>query len=114
MLRVDAGLISEGHSSPYPRERLYDDRCVVVASPDTPPRASALDLLTTEPHVVVDTDRRVFPYSVPEDESVPHRVGLRISDFPLVPFHVARAGGVALLRYRVAATLRTLADPPIE
>ncbi|WP_247720691.1 hypothetical protein [Streptomyces sennicomposti] len=84
----------------------------MVASPDTPPRASALDLLTTEPHVVVDTDRRVFP--VPEDEGVPHRVGLRISDFPLVPFHVARAGGVALLRYRVAATLRTLADPPIE
>ncbi|MGW4348190.1 LysR substrate-binding domain-containing protein [Streptomyces sp. NPDC004690] len=114
MLRVDAGLISEGHSSPYPRERLYDDHCVVVASPDTPPRASALGLLTTEPHVVVDTDRRVFPYSVPEDEGVPHRVGLRISDFLLVPFHVARAGGVALLRYRVAAILRTLADPPIE
>ncbi|GHB18997.1 hypothetical protein GCM10010377_05970 [Streptomyces viridiviolaceus] len=27
-----------------------------------------------------------------------------------MPFHVARAGGVALLRYRVAATMRTLAD----
>lgn len=24
--------------APYPRERLYDDRCVVAASPDTPPR----------------------------------------------------------------------------
>ncbi|MGW3917409.1 LysR family transcriptional regulator [Streptomyces sp. NPDC005070] len=111
---VDVVLISEGHASPYPRERLYDDRCVVVAAPDTPPQASALDLLTTEPHVVVDTDRRVFPYSVLEDEGIPYRVGLWISDFLLVPFHVARAGGVALLRYRVAATMRTLADLRIE
>ncbi|MFB6551892.1 LysR family transcriptional regulator [Streptomyces sp. NPDC056405] len=111
---VDVVLISEGHSSPYPRERLYDDRCVVVAAPGTPPRASALDLLTTEPHVVVDTDRRVFPYSVLENEGVPYRVGLWISDFLLVPFHVARAGGVALLRYRVAAAMRTLADLRIE
>lgn len=111
---VDVVLISEGHVSPYPRERLYDDRCVVVAAPDTPPQASALDLLTTEPHVVVDTDRRVFPYSVLEDEGIPYRVGLWISDFLLVPFHVARAGGVALMRYRVAATMRTLADLRIE
>ncbi|MFG2949656.1 LysR family transcriptional regulator [Streptomyces adustus] len=111
---VDVVLISEGHSSPYPRERLYDDRCVVVAAPDTPARAGALDLLTSEPHVVVDTDRRVFPYSVLEDEGIPYRVGLWISDFLLVPFHVARAGGVALLRYRVAATMRTLADLRIE
>ncbi|WP_234544210.1 LysR family transcriptional regulator [Streptomyces sp. R39] len=111
---VDVVLISEAHVSPYPRERLYDDRCVVVAAPDTPPQASALDLLTTEPHVVVDTDRRVFPYSVLEDEGIPYRVGLWISDFLLVPFHVARAGGVALMRYRVAATMRTLADLRIE
>ncbi|MFK0173726.1 LysR family transcriptional regulator [Streptomyces sp. NPDC090306] len=111
---VDVVLISEGHFSPYPRERLYDDRCVVVASPDTSPRASALDLLTTEPHVVVDTDRRVFPYSVLENEAIPYRVGLWVSDFLLVPFHVARAGGVALLRYRVADTMRTLADLRIE
>ncbi|MER5597004.1 LysR family transcriptional regulator [Streptomyces sp. NPDC002265] len=111
---VDVVLVSEGHSSPYPRERLYDDRCVVVAGPDTPPQAGALELLSTEPHVVVDTDRRVFPYSVLEDEGIPYRVGLWISDFLLVPFHVARAGGVALLRYRVAATMRTLADLRIE
>ncbi|MER5439909.1 LysR family transcriptional regulator [Streptomyces sp. NPDC002790] len=111
---VDVVLISEGHFSPYPRSRLYDDRCVVVASPDTPPQASALQLLSTEPHIVVDTERRVFPYSVLEDEGIPHRVGLWISDFLLVPFHVARAGGVALLRYRVAAAMRTLADLRIE
>ncbi|MGW0189384.1 hypothetical protein ACWDV7_26995 [Streptomyces sp. NPDC003362] len=73
---VDVVLISDGHFSPYPRERLYDDRCVVVASPDTPPQASALDLLTTEPHVAVDTDRRVFPYAVLDNEAIPYRVGL--------------------------------------
>ncbi|MET8113011.1 LysR family transcriptional regulator [Streptomyces prasinus] len=113
-LGVDVVLISEGHFSPYPRERLYNDRCVVVASPDTPPEASALDLLTTQPHIVVDTDRRVFPYSVLEEKGIPYRVGQLSSDFLLVPFLVARAGGVALFRYQVAATMRTLTDLRIE
>ncbi|MGW5972650.1 LysR family transcriptional regulator [Streptomyces sp. NPDC055186] len=111
---VDVVLLSEGHFSPYPRERLYDDRCVVMAAPDTPPEASALDLLTTQPHVVVDTERRVFPYSVLDEKGVTYRVGQLSSDFLLVPFLVARAGGVALLRYRVAAAMRTLADLRIE
>ncbi|MER5688168.1 LysR family transcriptional regulator [Streptomyces sp. NPDC002205] len=111
---VDVVLLSEGHFSPYPRERLYNDRCVVVASPDTPPEASPLDLLTTQRHIVVDTDRRVFPYSVLEEKGVTYRVGQLISDFLLVPFLVARAGGVALLRYQVAAAMRTLADLRIE
>lgn len=111
---VDVVLLSEGHFSPYPRERLYDDRCVVMAAPDTPPEASALDLLTTQPHVVVDTERRVFPYPVLDEMGVTYRVGQLSSDFLLVPFLVARAGGVALLRYRVAAAMRTLADLRIE
>ncbi|MFB7321362.1 LysR family transcriptional regulator [Streptomyces sp. NPDC056190] len=111
---VDVVLISEGHFSPYPRERLYNDRCVVAASPDTPPDADALELLTTQPHIVVDTDRRVFPYSVLEDKGIPYRVGQLSSDFLLVPFLVARAGGIALLRYQVAAAMRTLADLRIE
>ncbi|MEU2551476.1 LysR family transcriptional regulator [Streptomyces sp. NPDC014684] len=111
---VDVVLLSEGHSSPYPRERLYDDRCVVVAAPDTPPEATALELLTTQPHVVVDTDRRVFPYSVLEDNGIPYRVGRLSSDFLLVPYLVASAGGVALLRHRVATAMRALADLRIE
>ncbi|MFF2727452.1 LysR family transcriptional regulator [Streptomyces sp. NPDC058008] len=111
---VDVVLISEGHFSPHPRERLYNDRCVVVASHSAPAEASALDLLTTQPHIVVDTERRVFPYSVLEEEGVPYRVGLLISDFLLVPFLVARAGGVALLRHQVAAAMRALSDLRIE
>ncbi|WP_329029472.1 LysR family transcriptional regulator [Streptomyces sp. NBC_01423] len=111
---VDVVLISEGHFSPYPRERLYDDRVVVVASADTPAQADALELLTTQPHVVVDTDRRVFPYSVLEDRGIPYRVGQLSSDFLLVPFLVARAGGVALLRHQVAVEMRRLSDLRIE
>lgn len=111
---VDVVLISEGHFSRYPRERLYDDRVVVVAGPDTPAQADALELLTTQPHVVVDTDRRVFPYSVLEDKGIPYRVGQLSSDFLLVPFLVARAGGVALLRHQVAVAMRRLSDLRIE
>lgn len=111
---VDVVLISEGHFSPYPRERLYDDRCVVVAAPDSPPEATALDLLTTEPHVVVDTGGRVFPYAVLDEKGLTYRVGRLISDFLLVPYLVARAGGVALLRFQVAAAMRTLVDLRIE
>lgn len=111
---VDVVLISEAFASPYPRERLYDDRCVVVASSDTPPEASALDLLTTQAHIVVDTGRRVFPYSILDENGVTYRVGQLISDFLLVPYLVARAGGVALLRFRVAAEMRTLVDLRIE
>ncbi|MGW5766376.1 LysR family transcriptional regulator [Streptomyces tendae] len=111
---VDVVLISEGHFSPYPRERLYDDRCVVAAAPDTPAQASALDLLTTQPHVVVDTERRVFPYALLEEKGIPYRVGQLSSDFLLVPFLVARAGGVALLRHRVALAMQALTGLRIE
>ncbi|MCW1099685.1 LysR family transcriptional regulator [Streptomyces sp. RS2] len=111
---VDVVLISEGHFSPYPRERLYDDRCVVAAAPDTPAQASALDLLTTQPHVVVDTERRVFPYALLEEKGIPYRVGQLSSDFLLVPFLVARAGGVALLRHRVALAMQELTGLRIE
>ncbi|GAA2535546.1 LysR family transcriptional regulator [Streptomyces koyangensis] len=111
---VDVVLISEGHFSRYPRERLYNDRVVVVAAPDTSAQADALELLTTQPHVVVDTDRRVFPYSVLEDKGIPYRVGQLSSDFLLVPFLVARAGGVALLRHQVAVAMRRLSDLRIE
>lgn len=111
---VDAVLISEGFASPYPRERLYDDRIVVVASADAPPEAGALDLLTTQPHIVVDTERRPFPYSVLDEKGIGYRVGQLVSDFLLVPYLVGRAGGVALLRFRVAAEMQRLVGLRIE
>ncbi|WP_368861724.1 LysR family transcriptional regulator [Actinospica durhamensis] len=111
---VDVVLLSEGFSSPHPRERLYDDRIVVLASRDAPAEATALDLLRTQPHVVVDTERRVFPYAALDEMGVDHRVGALVSDYLLVPYLVARSGGVALLRYRVATTMRDLVDLRIE
>lgn len=111
---VDVVLLSEASASPYPRERLYDDRCVVVASSETPPEATALDLLTTQPHIVVDSQRRVFPYAVLDEKGVTYRVGQLVSDFLLVPYLVARVGGVALLRFRVASAMRELIDLRIE
>lgn len=111
---VDVVLLSEGHHAPHPRERLYDDRLVVVASPDSPPEADALTLISTQPHIVVDTRRRVFPYAELEERGIPYRVGLLSSDYLLVPFLVARAGGVALLRHQVATAMRELSDLRIE
>ncbi|MFF9332300.1 LysR family transcriptional regulator [Streptomyces albogriseolus] len=111
---VDVVLLSEGHHAPHPRERLYDDRLVVVASPDSPPDADALTLISTQPHILVDTRRRVFPYAELEERGIPYRVGLLSSDYLLVPFLVARAGGVALLRHQVATAMRELSGLRIE
>lgn len=111
---VDVVLISEGHASPYPRERLYDDRIVVAAAADAAASLDAMELVTALPHVVVDTERRVFPYSVLEDMGVPVRVGTLVSDFLLVPYLVARSGGVGLMRHRVASEMATLVDLRIE
>ncbi|MFD8565794.1 LysR family transcriptional regulator [Streptomyces sp. NPDC059639] len=111
---VDVVLISEGHFSPFRRERLYNDRCVVVASPDSPPDADALGLVTAQPHIVVDTDRRVFPYALLDEREIPYRIGQLVSDHLLVPFLVARAGGVALLRHRVAVTMGALSELRIK
>ncbi|MTE17447.1 LysR family transcriptional regulator [Nocardia aurantiaca] len=111
---VDVVLVSEAFATTHPRERLYDDRCVVVASPDAPPEATALELITTLPHITVDSDRRVFPYDVLDEKGVSYRIGGLISDFLVIPYLVASAGGVALLRYRVADAMRALVDLRIE
>lgn len=111
---VDVVLISEAFASAHPRERLYDDRIVVVASSDSPPEASPLELISGQPHVVVDGARRVFPYSTLDEQGVQYRVGLRVSDFLLVPWLVGRGGGVALMRQRVAIEMAQLIDLRIE
>lgn len=113
---VDVVLVSEGFTTPYPRERLYDDRSVLIASPDVPAEASVLELITTQPHVVVDTERRepVFPYRQLDELGIDYRVGQTVSDYVLVPYLVARSGGVALIRGRVAREMATLTDLRIE
>jgi DNA-binding transcriptional LysR family regulator len=113
---VDVVLVSEGAVSSYPRERLYDDHCVLIASPDVPPELGALELVTTLPHVVVDTGGRelVFPYPQLDRLGISYRVGQLVSDYVLVPYLVARSGGVALLRGRVAAEMAALAGLRVQ
>lgn len=113
---VDVVLLSEGFETPHPRERLYDDHCVLVASPDTPAGLGPLDLVTTQPHVAVDTERRgrVFPYPQLDEMGVAYRIGQLVSDYVLVPYLVARTGGVALMRRRVAVEMGALVDLRIE
>lgn len=76
--------------SPYPRERLHNDRCVMVASSDKRARPA---------------DHKGC--AVPEEEGVTYRVGRLNSDFLLVPFLVARAGAVA----HPAEAVRSAAAP---
>lgn len=111
---VDVVLMSDAFGSPYVRERLYDDRWMVVAPADSDPDASALDLLTNLPHVVFDAERRVMPYAVLDEHQVDYRSGLLVSDNFLVPHLVALSGGVALQRFRVAAAMRRIVDLRIE
>lgn len=111
---VDVVLVSEGYSTTRPRERLYDDRLVVMASPEASGDLDAMGLLTALLHVVVDTEPLVFPYPVLDELGVAYRVGHRVTDFLLVPHLVAHAGGVGLLRRRVAERMAATAPARIE
>lgn len=111
---VDVVLLSEAFTSPYPRERLHENRWVVIAHPDTDPEASALDLLTAVPHVAYDSRHRVPPYAALDAHGVQYRIGRLISDFLLVPHLVATAGGVAVHTFRVAAAMGDRANLRVE
>ena len=112
---ADVMLLSGTFASAHPRERLYDDRWVVIASSDAPEEASAIDLLTTLPHVVFDgSPQRSEPYLVLDERGVPYRVRDRVSDNLLIPHLVAGSGGVAVHRFRAADVLRGFLDLRIE
>lgn len=103
---VDVLLLPEAFASPFPRERLYDDRWVVVAGPGAPAGASALELLTTLPHVAYDASpQRLVPYSVLDEHRVPYAVRQLVSDSLLVPYLAASSGAVAVNRLRVATVM---------
>ena len=103
---VDVVLVSEAFAAPHPRERLYENRWVVVAHPDTAPDAGALELLESVPHTAYDARHRITPYAALDAAGVPYRIGGLVSDFLMVPQLVARAGGVAIHTWRVAAQMR--------
>ena len=103
---TDVVLLSEGIASPYPRERLYDDRWVVVSATDAAPaETTALELLTMLPHAVFRSgSRRSAPYAVLDERDVAYTVRQVVPDQMLLPALVARTGGVAVHRFRVATT----------
>ncbi|WP_244163629.1 LysR substrate-binding domain-containing protein [Rhodococcus koreensis] len=111
---MDVVLLSEAFTSPYPRERLYENRWVVIAHPDSDPGVSALDLLTSLPHVTYDSRHRVAPYAAMDAHGVHYRIGQLISDHLLIPHMVASAGGVAVHTFRVAVAMRERVDLRIE
>jgi DNA-binding transcriptional LysR family regulator len=99
---ADVVLLPEAFASSYPRERLYDDRWVVVTSWDSPREADALQLLETVPHVVVDASaENQRPYEILDERKVPYAIRQRVSDYLFVPHLIAQAGGVAVHRYQV-------------
>ncbi|TQC47727.1 LysR family transcriptional regulator [Rhodococcus sp. WS4] len=111
---VDVVLLSEAFTSPYPRDRLYENRWVVIAQPDSDPEASALDLLTSLPHVTYDSRHRVAPYAAMDAHGVQYRIGQLVSDHMLIPHLVATAGGVAVHTLRVAVAMRERVELRIE
>lgn len=108
---IDVVLLSEAFASPYPRERLYDDRWIVVASPGTLAGASPLGLLTNLPHIAFDASpRRLLPYSVLDEHRVPYTMRHLVTDSLLLPHLAVSSGGVALSRLRVATAMRGQMD----
>lgn len=105
---VDVVLLPEAFPSPHPRERLYDDRVVVLASPGMPADASALNLIESEPHVIFTAvpTGRTRSYEVLDAHGVSYTVRATSSDYLVIPHLLAASRGVAMHRYQVGVEFR--------
>ena len=105
---VDAVLLPEDFRSPHPRERLFEDRVVVLASADVRNDATALDLLTEEPHIMFTSQPsgRGRSYEVLDSLGVQYTVSTTVSDYLVIPHILATSRGVALHRYQVGVEFR--------
>lgn len=104
--RADVLFLAEGIASAHPRERLYDDRWVVVSGEPWPEGESTVDVLTRRPHVVFDGPQRTRPYEVLAEQGITPTVVELVNDNLLIPPLVAGTGRVALQRHSVATTMR--------
>lgn len=104
---ADVVLASRPLTSSLRRERLYDDRYVVIAGRDAAPAdATALELLRDLPHVMWEASRqRVQPYAVLEQHGVDYVVAQVVQENFLIPPLVAQVGGVAVHRHRIATAM---------
>lgn len=99
---VDAVLITETLASPYPRERLFDDRWVVIGSPGVDMTRSAVDIVQSESHVVFeDPLRRLGAYVALDAAGLHYRVGARVNDYLMVPYLVSSSRSIAMHRFQV-------------
>lgn len=104
---ADVLLLPEVFASAHPRERLWDDRWVIIASSGAPQDATAVELLTVLPHVVIDgSPQHARLYEILDERKIPYRVRARVSDNLLIPTMVARSGGVAVQGFQIARALR--------
>lgn len=104
--RADVLLLSEAFSTPHDRERLYDDRWVVVSGQPFLPGETTVEALRGRPHVVHDGPELRRPYQVLLEERLPYTVRERCTHNLLLPVLVAGRDRVAVERHSVAARLR--------
>lgn len=109
---VDAILLPEALASPHPRERLYDDRLVILASRQVPVDRTPLELISGEPHIRFDGGPtfQARGYQLLDDEHVPYRVRETVTDYLLIPHLVAFSRAIALHRFQVGIEFRERYD----
>lgn len=108
---VDAVLITETLAAPFPRERLFDDRWVVIASSNVQGGLDSLELIQTQPHIAFeDPVRPLGPYIALDQAGVNYRVTLRVTDYLLVPYLVASSHGIALHRLQAIQEFAGMLD----
>jgi DNA-binding transcriptional LysR family regulator len=104
---ADVVLTSRPSPSALPRERLYDDRWVVVAARDAAlADATTVDLLRTLPHVMWEASRqRVLPYALLDEHGIEYTVRQVVQENFLILPLVSELGGVAVHRHRIATAM---------
>jgi DNA-binding transcriptional LysR family regulator len=113
---VDLVLLPEAFRSPYPRQRLYDDRLVVLASASVPRYPDIRTMLSAEEHIVFDGGPafQAQGYDLLAKHGVDYHVYATVSDYLLVPHLVASGRFVSTHRLQVAVKFRGAAPLRIE
>ena len=109
---VDVVLLSESFGAPYPRERLYDDRWVILASPSVDPALDAVELLSTQPHIMFSDPSipRMQPYEVLDERGIPYAIRTTVTDNLLIPHLLTAAPAICLHRFQVGTSFQPLAE----
>lgn len=105
---TDVALLPDSLPCTLPRERLYDDRWVVIAAPNNDTIDSLLSPveLTSLPHVAFDLEGALIqPYRAMEAVGVVPTIAVRAHDFLLLPFLLRDSRRIAVVQERMARRL---------